>query len=85
MTTKPTHADAHAHAGKTGHETWYVKLVYAHYEREWVFSCDEVVVQELKDAMAKGRPAHVHYAGTEVLINPQHFATMELQKQEPKK
>lgn len=65
-------------------ETWYVKMVYAHVDREWVFQCDGVVMEELRQAFLNRRVAHLKYAGTEVILNPEHMATMEFQNQEPK-
>ena len=83
--TKTTHATAQAQGQEQlKKETWYVKLVYAHFEKEWVFSCDGVVMEELREAFLQRRPAHVKYAGTEVIVNPEHMATMEFQKQDSK-
>ncbi|MDB5100510.1 MAG: hypothetical protein JWM80_4931 [Cyanobacteria bacterium RYN_339] len=62
-------------------ETWFVKLVYGASDREWTFSADGTVVEELRRAMIEGRPAHLIYAGTEAIINPAHIASVELQKQ----
>ena len=62
-------------------ENWYVRVVYAGTGREWTFSCDGTVADELRRAMLEGRMAHLQYAGTEAILNPQHVATVELQRQ----
>ena len=62
-------------------EQWLARVVYGASEREWAFTCDGVVVEEIRKAMLEGRPAHLVYAGTEAILNPRHIASVEFQRQ----
>ncbi len=62
-------------------ESWYARIVFAGGAPEWVFTCDGVVVDTLRRALIDRKPAHLIYANTEVIVNPEHVARAEFQKQ----
>ncbi len=79
MTTLPAKKSP-AIPAKTS-ENWLVRIVFAGGAPEWPFTCDGVVVDVLRKAMLERKPAHLVYAGTEVIVNPEHVARVEFQKQ----
>lgn len=74
-------ATSRAPAAELEKEAWMVRVIYGGGSREWTFTCDGVVVDELRRAMVEGRPAHLTYAGTEAILNPAHVASVEMVKQ----
>lgn len=66
----------------TATKTYYARLVWGANQQEWIFTCTEEQMQEMRTAMLQQRPMSVTNAGIETLLNPTHIAKLEFQPAE---
>jgi hypothetical protein len=63
----------------TATKTYFARIVWGATQQEWVFTCDEAQMQEIRSAMLQQRPMSVTNNGIETLLNPAHISKLEFQ------
>ncbi|MBC7542182.1 MAG: hypothetical protein H7338_05565 [Candidatus Sericytochromatia bacterium] len=63
----------------TATKTFFSRITWGHTQQEWVFTCDEAMMNQIRTGMLEGHAVSIVTGEMETIINPSHIAKLEFQ------